>query len=209
MQLGNQHLPKMKSKELPPWEPLTGPIPYTVGKRNFTLQTAVDADGNSDKPRGDWIAERLMMEWRRMVTFNGMKGTLLKAYSAARNFRDPERDNQHDEYLYNLAHEFVQLENALVAKALWLNEPKDAEFVRNIEPVEKMKIIAIQDRLNNFDIIRRMMEIDNLRAEAERRKILQEKAAEERAKQIAQENSPSTTSTEEGQNAQPGGGLRP
>lgn len=209
MQLGNQSLPKMKSKEIPLFEPLTGPINVTFGKRNFVMDTHRSASGDVDTPRGDWIAERLMMEWRRMVTFEGMKGTLLKSFNSARNKQDSQADNDHDEYFYKLAHEWVQLENVLVARALQLNEPRDAEFVRTLDPLDKLKIIGIQDRLNGFDIVRRMMEIQNIKEEAERRKKLQEKLIEERAKQIAQENSPPTASTEESNNGQPDGGLQP
>lgn len=178
--------PKAEPK---PIDPLEGPIKWTVCGLNFTLSANVDTA--ESKELSNWMTNRLMYQWRKLVIFNKIEATLIGATAVDENQSTAikkKKDSERDAYLKELTGDWLLLENVLVASALKITDPKHSQWIKSIPGLEKLKIINLQDRLNGFDVIQKMMEIKNFHDSAKRVQDLQEKQAEERAKQILEEN---------------------
>lgn len=176
-------------KPVEPLRMIEGPISWVVNGRNFTM--TADVDTKEKQALTNWMTERLMYQWRKLVLFQKIESTVVG--SIPNSLVDIElqerkrRDNDRDEYLYTLTGEWVTLENVLVAHALRLEDPNEAEFIRSISGVDKLKIINIQDRLNGFDVIQKMTEIKNMHALSARLQEVQDKQVEEKAKHLLEE----------------------
>jgi hypothetical protein len=150
----------MKTKDIlppetiKPYSPTEGPILYTFNERNFTLNPAKDDEG-----RKNWMVSRMMYQWRQLVHFRHAKALVIGALPAS-DVVDRGRDNERDERINEIISEWVQLENCLVASALNLSDPKEASWIKSLPVQEKLKIISYQDRLNGFDLISHLAEIE-------------------------------------------------
>lgn len=161
--------------------PMEGPVYYSYDTRNFVLNPMTDEKGE----RQNWITSRLMYQWRQLVYFREIKGLTMASLPASESV-DRKRDNDRDERMAEITAEWVLLENSLCASALGLSDPKEAKYIKTLPICEKLKIIAIQDRLNGFDLIQHLAKIEN---EIEKHKAFTEahqKIVEERAEFLAQ-----------------------
>lgn len=188
----NQH--PTQAPEIAPLEPLKGPIKWIYAKQNFTL-----ISDTSDDARTKWIAARLSYEWRKVVIFNQLKATVIGAVPACKK-PSVAKDNERDKYIHQLTADWISLENQLVHYALRFHQPlceneqekearilREAEIVKSEDGHKKLETIAIQDRLNGFDIIQKMMEISNATRAAEALNNFKDRELEERAELLALE----------------------
>lgn len=131
----------------------------------------------------EWMSLRVSTHWRQLVLFRQLSSKVNSAFSL-----DKDDRNKLDEDIHSLTRQWITLNNILVSKSLGFDTSnltkEQIDLVHSLDENSKIKILAIQDRLNGLDLINVLADIDSKLSKA--RKEIVEKEKEE-IKAIQQE----------------------
>ena len=136
-------------------------IPVTISGRDFViLPMTGDALEN-------WTTARFMFHWRQLCVFRQIKAQIVMPTILDVKDLNQSKRNKLDERCAELSKEWINLANSLIASALRIETPEDAEFVKTVEAPERYRIIGAQDQLNSFNMIEEFEKMEKIQRSAE------------------------------------------
>ena len=149
-------------------------ITISVNDREFIIS------GMNDEFSQQWTTSRLMSYWRNLVISRQIKAKISEVGISS------DKENERDEFLNRLSGEWITLNNVLVAQALRITDPLEAEFVKNLDFIGKNQILSIQDKLNGLDILNELAKVDNaLRTSQIMQEAIEKAALEQKEEEIS------------------------